>query len=345
MTLFPEIFNSYMSESIMKRAVEKGIIEVNIYNIRDFSTNKHKKVDDYPFGGGAGMVMTPQPIYDTYKHIVEKFNIENPRVIYLTPKGKVHNQDIATNMAKLEDVILLCGHYEGVDQRIIDSIVTDEISIGDYVLTGGELPALILIDSISRLIPGVLNQNESFEEESFKELIGKKVFDLVGIKCPNYYYVDKKYIISEDLNKIDNFRYEITTFRTESTYSDNRRPDSVIFVSTVQEDLSRRDFTVNAIAYNQYENIIDPFGGQEDIKNAIIRTVGNPDTRFNEDALRILRAIRFASTLGFSIEDETNGNRSLIMGSVCASKPACFILSIIGFLPEHRSHPHSSYAL
>ena len=104
---------------------------------------------------------------------------------------------------------------------------------------------------------------------------------------------------------IDKIPYEITTFRTESTYSDNRRPDSVIFVSTVQEDLSRRDFTVNAIAYNQYENIIDPFGGQEDIKNAIIRTVGNPDTRFDEDALRILRAIRFASTLGFSIEDET----------------------------------------
>jgi tRNA (guanine37-N1)-methyltransferase len=168
MTLFPEIFNSYMSESIMKRAVEKGIIEVNIYNIRDFSTNKHKKVDDYPFGGGAGMVMTPQPIYDTYKHIVEKFNIEKPRVIYLTPKGKVHNQDIATNMAKLEDVILLCGHYEGVDQRIIDSIVTDEISIGDYVLTGGELPSMVVMDSIIRLVGGVINEN-SLTSESFND--------------------------------------------------------------------------------------------------------------------------------------------------------------------------------
>lgn len=169
MTLFPEIFNSYMNESIMKRAVEKGIIEVNVYNIRDFSTNKHKKVDDYPFGGGAGMVMTPQPIYDTYRHIVKVNNIKSPRVIYLTPKGKVHNQTIASDMSNEEDVILLCGHYEGVDQRIIDLIVTDEVSIGDYVLTGGELPALILIDSISRLIPGVLSQNESFEEESFKD--------------------------------------------------------------------------------------------------------------------------------------------------------------------------------
>ncbi|MGX4598846.1 tRNA (guanosine(37)-N1)-methyltransferase TrmD [Faecalimicrobium sp. JNUCC 81] len=167
MTLFPEIFNSYMNESIMKRAVEKGIIEVNIYNIRDFSNNKHKKVDDYPFGGGAGMVMTPQPIYDTYKYIIDTHNIKEPRVVYLTPKGKTHNQSIASNMSKLDDVILLCGHYEGIDQRIIDLIVTDEISIGDYVLTGGELPALILIDSISRLISGVLNQDESFEEESF----------------------------------------------------------------------------------------------------------------------------------------------------------------------------------
>ena len=168
MTLFPEIFNSYFGESIMKRAIEKGIIEVFVYNIRDFSANKHKKVDDYPFGGGAGMLMTPQPIYDTYKQIVDTNNIENPRVIYLTPKGKTLKQGIVKGFSKEEDIILLCGHYEGIDQRIIDLIVTDEISIGDYVLTGGELPALILVDAIARLIPGVLNQNESFEDESFE---------------------------------------------------------------------------------------------------------------------------------------------------------------------------------
>ena len=168
MTLFPEIFNSYFGESIMKRAIEKGIIEVFVYNIRDFSANKHKKVDDYPFGGGAGMLMAPQPIYDTYKHIVDTHNIENPRVIYLTPKGKTLKQGIVKGFSKEEDIILLCGHYEGIDQRIIDLIVTDEISIGDYVLTGGELPALILVDAIARLIPGVLNQNESFEDESFE---------------------------------------------------------------------------------------------------------------------------------------------------------------------------------
>ena len=169
MTLFPEIFHSYMNESIMKRAIEKEIIEVHVYNIRDFSANKHKKVDDYPFGGGAGMLMTPQPIYDTYKHIVDTHNIENPRVVYLTPKGQVYKQEIAQDLSLGDDIILLCGHYEGIDQRIIDLIVTDEVSIGDYVLTGGELPALIMIDSIARLIPGVLSQNESFEEESFKD--------------------------------------------------------------------------------------------------------------------------------------------------------------------------------
>ncbi|HCQ5612618.1 TPA: tRNA (guanosine(37)-N1)-methyltransferase TrmD [Clostridioides difficile] len=206
MTLFPEIFNSYMDESIMKRAVEKGIIEVHIYNIRDFSNNKHKKVDDYPFGGGAGMVMTPQPIYDTYKHIITTHNINNPSVIYLTPKGKVYNQSMAKQMYLKEDIILLCGHYEGIDERIIDLIVTDEISIGDYVLTGGELPALIMIDSISRLIPGVLNQEESFEEESFKDNLLEyphytRPRDFEGLKVPEV-------LLSGNHKKIDEWRRE-----------------------------------------------------------------------------------------------------------------------------------------
>lgn len=206
MTLFPEIFNSYMDESIMKRAVEKGIIEVHIYNIRDFSNNKHKKVDDYPFGGGAGMVMTPQPIYDTYKHIITTHNINNPSVIYLTPKGKVYNQSMAKQMSLKEDIILLCGHYEGIDERIIDLIVTDEISIGDYVLTGGELPALIMIDSISRLIPGVLNQEESFEEESFKDNLLEyphytRPRDFEELKVPEV-------LLSGNHKKIDEWRRE-----------------------------------------------------------------------------------------------------------------------------------------
>lgn len=168
MTLFPDIFKAYIGESMMKKAVENSILEVELYNIRDFSENKHKKVDDYPFGGGAGMVMTPQPIFSTYEYIVEKYELENPRVIYLSPKGRVFNQKIAKSLSLENDIIFLCGHYEGVDQRIIDLIVTDEISIGDYVLTGGELPALVMIDSIARLVPGVLNRSESHEDESFE---------------------------------------------------------------------------------------------------------------------------------------------------------------------------------
>ena len=218
MTLFPDIFNSYMNESIMKRAVDKCSIEVYIYNIRDFSNNKHKKVDDYPFGGGAGMLMTPQPIYDAYMHIVNTHDIKNPRVIYLTPKGKVHSQKIAQDMSTSDDIILLCGHYEGIDQRIIDLIVTDEISIGDYVLTGGELPALILIDSISRLIPGVLSQNESFEEESFKDNLLEyphytRPREFMGMKVPDV-------LLSGNHKKIEQWRYDESVKVTKE-----RRPD------------------------------------------------------------------------------------------------------------------------
>lgn len=218
MTLFPDIFNSYMSESIMKRAIEKEIIEVHVYNIRDFSTNKHKKVDDYPFGGGAGMLMTPQPIYDTYKHIVDIHNITNPRVVYLTPKGQVYKQEIASDLSLGEDIILLCGHYEGIDQRIIDLIVTDEVSIGDYVLTGGELPALIMIDSIARLIPGVLSQNESFEEESFKDDLLEyphytRPREFMGISVPDV-------LLSGNHQKIEQWRLEESKKITKL-----RRPD------------------------------------------------------------------------------------------------------------------------
>ena len=218
MTLFPNIFSSYMNESIMKRAIEKKIIDVYIYNIRDFSTNKHKKVDDYPFGGGAGMLMTPQPIYDTYKYIVDKNNIKNPRVVYLTPKGKVYKQEIAKDLSLSEDIILLCGHYEGIDQRIIDLIVTDEVSIGDYILTGGELPALILIDSIARLIPGVLNQNESFEEESFKDDLLEyphytRPREFMGMSVPDV-------LLSGNHQKIEKWRIEESKKITKL-----RRPD------------------------------------------------------------------------------------------------------------------------
>ena len=167
LTLFPEMIDAALSHSIIGRAVNEGIKNVEAVNIRDFSKDKHRHVDDYPYGGGAGMVMQPQPIYDAYKSIEEKAG--KAKVIYMSPQGKRFNQKIAEELSKEESIILLCGHYEGVDERIIEEIVTDEISIGDFVLTGGELAAAAIIDAVSRLVPGVLNKEESHEIESFSD--------------------------------------------------------------------------------------------------------------------------------------------------------------------------------
>ena len=161
LTLFPESFEP-LKQSIIGRAVEKKIIDINLINIRDFSKDKHKKVDDTPYGGGAGMVIRPDVVYDAYKSVYEP----NAKVIYLSPQGKTLNQNIVQSLSKEEHLILLCGHYEGIDQRVIDEINPEEISIGDYVLTGGELPAMVLVDSVSRYVDGVLNE-ASIEEESF----------------------------------------------------------------------------------------------------------------------------------------------------------------------------------
>lgn len=161
LTLFPEMFEP-LKQSIIKRASEKKLIDINLVNIRDFSEDKHNKVDDTPYGGGAGMLMKPDVVDRAYNSVKS----ENAKVIYLTPQGKMLNQKIVKDLSKQEHLILLCGHYEGIDQRILDKIVDEEISIGDYVLTGGELPAMVLIDSVSRYVEGVLS-NESTEEESF----------------------------------------------------------------------------------------------------------------------------------------------------------------------------------
>ena len=163
LTLFPEMFNS-LKESIIGRAVENNLIEINLTNIRDFSKDKHKKVDDTPYGGGAGMVIRPDVVYDAYTSLKD----ENAKVIYMSPKGTVLNQEKVKSLAKENHLIILCGHYEGIDPRVLDEIVDEEISIGDYVLTGGEIPAMVLIDSVSRYVEGVLNE-ESTSEESFSE--------------------------------------------------------------------------------------------------------------------------------------------------------------------------------
>ena len=185
LTLFPDMFNNIMKESIIGRAINDGLVEVNPVNIRDYTLDKHNRVDDYPYGGGAGMVMQAQPIYDAYRSVAK--DDKSIPVIYMSPQGKQFTQQMAKELALNDRIILLCGHYEGVDERILEEIVTDEISIGDYVLTGGELPAMVVIDTISRLIPGVLAE-DSIKEESFSngmleypqytrpvEFMGKKV--------------------------------------------------------------------------------------------------------------------------------------------------------------------------
>lgn len=168
LTLFPEMVMDGLNTSIIGRAVEKGMISIEAINIRDYSKDKHNHVDDAPYGGGAGMVMQPGPVCDSYKDLCRKIG-KRPRVLYMTPQGQTFNQSIAEELAKEEDLVFLCGHYEGIDERALELIVTDYLSVGDYVLTGGELPAMVMIDCISRLVPGVLNNDVSAEIESFHD--------------------------------------------------------------------------------------------------------------------------------------------------------------------------------
>ena len=168
LTLFPEMIEQGMHTSIIGRAIAGGYLSIDAINIRDYAFNKHQKVDDYPYGGGAGMLMQAEPVYLAYESVQKKLGYR-PRVVYLTPQGEVFHQTMAKELAKEKDLVFLCGHYEGIDERVLDEIVTDYVSIGDYVLTGGELPAMVMMDSISRMVPGVLSNQESGETESFAE--------------------------------------------------------------------------------------------------------------------------------------------------------------------------------
>lgn len=165
LTLFPDMCRTVYSESIIGRSIAKGIIEINAHNIRDYSANKHNNVDDTPYGGGMGMIMQAQPIYDCFTALCDELGTR-PHLIYMSPQGKVLTQQRVKELAKLDNIAILCGHYEGVDERVIEAIVDEEISIGDYVLTGGELPALVLSDSVARMLPGVLANDEAMENES-----------------------------------------------------------------------------------------------------------------------------------------------------------------------------------
>ena len=214
LTLFPEMIEP-IKQSVIGKAVEKELIEINLINIRDFSKDKHKKVDDTVYGGGAGMLIRPDVVYDAFQSIEKE---KDAKVIYLSPKGKLLSQEKVEELSKEKHLILLCGHYEGIDQRVLDKIVDEEISIGDYVLTGGELPALILIDSISRLIPGVLSQNESFEEESFKDNLLEyphytRPREFMGLEVPSV-------LLSGNHKKIEEWRLDESIKVTKE-----RRPD------------------------------------------------------------------------------------------------------------------------
>ena len=165
LTLFPSMFEAVLGDSIIGRARKKGILELNFWQIRDFSTDKHRRTDDYPYSGGPGMLMMAQPIYDAYRHVTEGLSYK-PLTIYMSPQGKVFDQSTAVGLSRQEHIVVLCGHYEGVDQRVLDEIVDMEISLGDFVLTGGEIPAMALIDTVSRLVDGVLSSEEAYTGES-----------------------------------------------------------------------------------------------------------------------------------------------------------------------------------
>lgn len=230
MTLFKETIDAMLDCSIIGRARKSGIVDISSIDIRQFASNKHKQVDDYPYGGGAGMVMMPQPIYDCYQYIKSQSPVDTPmRVLYMTPQGKVWNQEMAQEFAKEENIVILCGHYEGVDQRVIDEIVTDEISIGDYVLTGGELPALVVTDSIIRLVPGVLGKEQSFQEESFSQGL---------LEYPQYtrppVFLDRnvpEVLLSGNHQKIAQYRHQQSIINTLL-----KRPDLLEKVSLSEED-------------------------------------------------------------------------------------------------------------
>ncbi|MCI9545864.1 MAG: tRNA (guanosine(37)-N1)-methyltransferase TrmD [Lachnospiraceae bacterium] len=168
LTLFPEMILQGLHTSIIGRAVQRGVISIEAVNIRDHADNAYGKVDDYPYGGGAGMVMQAEPVFRAYEAVAARLP-KKPRVLHMTPQGRVFTQQMAAEFAQEEDLIFLCGHYEGIDERVLEEIVTDHVSIGDYVLTGGELPAMVMIDAISRLIPGALNNQESAQYDSFQD--------------------------------------------------------------------------------------------------------------------------------------------------------------------------------
>ena len=231
MTLFPDLVSGVLCESVIGRAIKDGIISLDCYNIRDFSTDKHRKTDDTPFGGGMGMLMTCQPIFDCYEHVSSRIaEGAKKRVIYMSPKGRMFSHEVAKELSGYDNLIFLCGHYEGVDQRVLDGVVDEEISIGDYVVTGGEIPACIVIDAVSRLLDGVLASSECYEGESVASGILEypqytKPREFRGMAVPDI-------LLSGDHGKIDRWRLEEAVKITRE-----RRPDMLERHPEIEESL------------------------------------------------------------------------------------------------------------
>ena len=231
MTLFPDMVRGVLDESIIGRAQKAGIVELKCHNIRDFTLDKHRKTDDTPYGGGVGMVMSCQPIYDCYQSIIRDIPEQNKRrVIYMSPKGRIFNHSVARELSEYDNIIFLCGHYEGVDQRVLDMIVDEEISIGDFVVTGGEIPACIVIDAVSRLKDGVLSSSECYEGESIASGILEypqytKPREFMGREVPEV-------LLSGDHAKIDRWRLECAVEITRE-----KRPDLLLLHPEIEESL------------------------------------------------------------------------------------------------------------
>lgn len=224
LTLFPEFIESIKGYSIIRRAIENGLISVESINIRDFAINKHGQVDDYPYGGGQGMVMMVEPVYKA----IESVKSENSHVVFLSPQGKVLNQELIKDLSKKEHIVLLCGHYEGIDERIIENYIDEEISIGDYVLTGGEIPAMVLIDSVSRMIDGVLASSEAYEDESHMDGLLEypqytRPQEFMGLKVPDV-------LLSGNHQEIEKYRQEMSILQTKK-----KRPDLFKFIKDKKE--------------------------------------------------------------------------------------------------------------
>ena len=228
MTLFPEMVMDGLHTSIIGIAVNNGLLSIEAVNIRDYAFNKHNSVDDYPYGGGAGMLMQAEPVYQCYRALEERIG-KKPRVVYLSPQGKTFHQEMAEEFAKEEELVFLCGHYEGIDERVLEEIVTDYVSIGDYVLTGGELPAMIMVDAISRLVPGVLHNDVSAEFESFQD----HLLEYPQYSRPEVWH-DKRVpevLMSGHHANIEKWRREQSVIRTAKN-----RPDLLLKAELTEEE-------------------------------------------------------------------------------------------------------------